>query len=399
MNPAPTLDPRSAADAALAAADSDHEELADLLMTLEDHRGAALLRARTTIGITARRWDEARAVWADAFADLEAHRLTCEAARERMPARGRLSRSAREELMTLLAAPDGTLTLAGDPVGRTELVARVRAAVRDVGTLLDDVVATLGVIEPLVAVCEADARAAETAFAAFDGSLSTDPSRGLRQRAAALRRVVDEDPLSTLVDGEPDRTPHEALRAEAARATRWLAELADVRRRAGRRLGDVERLLDDVADIRRRSTLVSAEVALKIVDQGDGGTPPGSDSSRDLGAAIERARRLVAASAWEELATVLPALEAEARRAGTAAREALVACRHPLRVRDELRGRLEAYRIKALDLGLAEDVALARLHRHAHDLLWHWPCDLREARRAGQAYAAGVNRRRKGRAV
>jgi hypothetical protein len=58
--------------------------------------------------------------------------------------------------------------------------------------------------------------------------------------------------------------------------------------------------------------------------------------------------------------------------------------------RDELRGRLEAYRAKAAARGRAEDERLAGLFTRAHDLLFTAPCDLRAATRAVHAYQSGL---------
>ncbi|WP_211768598.1 hypothetical protein [Kutzneria sp. CA-103260] len=61
--------------------------------------------------------------------------------------------------------------------------------------------------------------------------------------------------------------------------------------------------------------------------------------------------------------------------------------------RAELRGRLDAYRIKAARLGHSEDPALTNLHRQAQDLLWHAPCDLAAATRALNAYQRAISDR------
>ncbi len=58
--------------------------------------------------------------------------------------------------------------------------------------------------------------------------------------------------------------------------------------------------------------------------------------------------------------------------------------------RAELRGRLEAYRAKAVARGLAEDARLAGLFAQAHDLLYTAPCDLRAATRAVHAYQTSL---------
>ena len=61
--------------------------------------------------------------------------------------------------------------------------------------------------------------------------------------------------------------------------------------------------------------------------------------------------------------------------------------------RAELRGRLDAYRVKAARLGHSEDPELTACHRHAYDLLWHAPCDLAAATRALNAYQRAISDR------
>ncbi|RFU38686.1 hypothetical protein DZF91_26365, partial [Actinomadura logoneensis] len=64
--------------------------------------------------------------------------------------------------------------------------------------------------------------------------------------------------------------------------------------------------------------------------------------------------------------------------------------------REELRGRLGAYRVKAARLGLAEDADLLTIHERARELLWTSPCDLRAATVALSGYQQAVNSRTKG---
>lgn len=58
--------------------------------------------------------------------------------------------------------------------------------------------------------------------------------------------------------------------------------------------------------------------------------------------------------------------------------------------RDELRGRLEAYKTKEGAHGLPEDRRLAALYDEAHERLWRAPCDLPAARRATERYEAAL---------
>ncbi|HET8641563.1 MAG TPA: serine protease, partial [Pseudonocardiaceae bacterium] len=64
--------------------------------------------------------------------------------------------------------------------------------------------------------------------------------------------------------------------------------------------------------------------------------------------------------------------------------------------RNELRGRLDAYRAKAAGIGHSEDLELERLFGVAHELLWTAPCDLPAATRALARYQQAVSGRKHG---
>lgn len=65
-------------------------------------------------------------------------------------------------------------------------------------------------------------------------------------------------------------------------------------------------------------------------------------------------------------------------------------CAAPLAARQELRGRLDAYRAKARATGRAEDLTLEQLYRAAEDALYSAPCDLVAAERRLEAYQAEI---------
>ena len=59
--------------------------------------------------------------------------------------------------------------------------------------------------------------------------------------------------------------------------------------------------------------------------------------------------------------------------------------------RDELRGRLDAYRAKAQAVGRGEDLELDRLYVDARDVLYSAPCDLVEAGALVTAYQRSIS--------
>jgi hypothetical protein len=105
--------------------------------------------------------------------------------------------------------------------------------------------------------------------------------------------------------------------------------------------------------------------------------PPAAPS--DTGAADWAGSRAEARSYAERLDRVAAALE-----------QARGAFAGPLQEREDLRGLLGAYRTRAFERGLAENVDLAEQHRRAHDLLWSAPCDLVAARALVTDYQTAV---------
>jgi hypothetical protein len=98
------------------------------------------------------------------------------------------------------------------------------------------------------------------------------------------------------------------------------------------------------------------------------------------GAANDRPGALRTARALE---STIAALRSDASRLSSAAAE-------PIAMRQELRGRLDAYRAKAYSLGRGEDSHLDQLYRAAQDMLYTAPCDLAGAERRLAAYQAAV---------
>src|SRR5436190_243719 len=83
-------------------------------------------------------------------------------------------------------------------------------------------------------------------------------------------------------------------------------------------------------------------------------------------------------------------LRKQAAAAGQRCRDVQRAAAALLGRRDELRGLLDAYQIKAARLGAAEDSELTKLYDEAHELLWTAPCDLAAAGAAVTRYQQAI---------
>jgi chromosome segregation ATPase len=219
-------------------------------------------------------------------------------------------------------------------------------------------------------------------------------SAGLRlpNEVLALRRQLDDlrdrtsrDPLSLDVELIPPlAVAVERLRVDLTEATASLDSVDELFEELAVAL--------DAADAEIRPVKTAVEIATQKIEGAkvgshDVATLEGTASQLRVqldqarsGAADDRPGALRAARALE---SPIAGLRADAGRLLSAATE-------PIAKRQELRGRLDAYRAKAYSLGQAEDSYLESLYRAAQDVLYTAPCDLSGAERRLAAYQAAV---------
>lgn len=218
---------------------------------------------------------------------------------------------------------------------------------------------------------------------------SLDNVRALTRAAGGSTATIDEadrrlgrftaqladDPLGVR-ENDLSRVREMVARADAERTS-----AAELRDSLSRRLADAHRVADELAEAGRAAEAAENAVADRfgrndIVRVRDGDLRP------DL-AAIDA---LAAAGHWTLISPRLAEWTRRARERLAALREATARNTGLLATRNELRGRLDAYRAKALSRGLGEDADLTPLHDAARDALYTAPCDLVGARAAVNAY-------------
>jgi hypothetical protein len=224
-------------------------------------------------------------------------------------------------------------------------------------------------------------------------SLGKSDSLGpLNQRAAALCDAVLADPLtaaSSGVLGEPHRSEIADLTAEVATASKRLATQATLRDRYPARIAELETQIQAVRTEESKVADAYRTAAEKIASAG---LPPAPSSAGVLSARVIDLDKFRRAKRWHKLADEVAVLEASITRARQRAEELRAAADGLVARRDELRGRLEAYRAKAARHKLDENDQLATLHAYAHDLLYTAPCELPDATRAVFAYQTALAR-------
>jgi hypothetical protein len=202
---------------------------------------------------------------------------------------------------------------------------------------------------PMSTLDEADRRLGE-----FTAALAADPLGCDESDLAAARTLID--------------------RADAERTS-----AAELREALTQRLADARAQLAALAEAGRAAAAAREAAAGRFADLA--GTD-GPDLRPDL-AAIEA---LAAAGRWSLISPRLSDWTQVARTRLDALRASAAHNNGLLAARNELRGRLDAYRAKAVRRGLGEDGDLTSLADAARTALYTAPCDLDAARAAVNAY-------------
>ena len=250
---------------------------------------------------------------------------------------------------------------------------------------------------------EAVARAVAVAAEVND----PEPAARLAREVDALRAEIVNDPLSTAPHGVLDQRWRDKLAARHEDVTALVAKLrAQARIRDGypRRVAELAAAVDAVDAAEAGAGTAFARAIAKVADTG---LPEAPRTAATLRGQLAQLDMVYAAAAgtrggWALLVADAERLEQAASRAAEGAAELTAAAEGLVGRRDELRGRLESYRVKAAGHRLDEHDELATLHADARTLLYTAPCDLPTAARAVFAYQsrlaalleAGEGRRR-----
>jgi hypothetical protein len=178
-----------------------------------------------------------------------------------------------------------------------------------------------------------------------------------------------------------------AVRALLDRADAERTSAGELRETLTQRLADAHALADQLAAAARAAAVAEQDVAGRFAGSAIA-VVPGPDLRPDL-AALDA---LAAAGHWALISPKLADWSRRARERIAALRDAAARNTEMLATRNELRGRLDAYRAKAGQRGLAEDPVLAPLAERARAALYTAPCELAAARAAVNAYQDAVAR-------
>lgn len=408
---------REEVDRALTRLGAEWEAIESSLLSLQDHAGRRLLEGAELAGTTKHRWASAEHTISLLWSQFETYGKALGHARK---IRSRRRWPHREELiqLTSLLRGDG-LTVGANASARGRLAEQV-----SLDTLVERMNAGYARVLDVVAAADAvwsalpariDLLAAELrrvhSLARSVGVLPGEHPAGdeLEQITAelvALRREVVTDPLEFWTPASGSNAPGTG-QPDSRRYDRAARALEDVRREIDAVLAvrqDADARLSEVRDVLSRAdrTLAEArtarvEVLTKIAAFE---VPVVSGPVTALQEDVARAAHYRRHAQWHRLSPLLDDLERRAEGELHRARAALSDVTAPLAVRAELRGRLDAYRAKLTQLGLAEEPLLTEPYDVARRMLWSAPCDLRAAeaavlrfqRAAAEALAANPGR-------
>jgi len=418
---------RQDVDRELASVRAEHERIAAALYAMDTHPAHALLAGAQTTGATARAWSDAKDLMSGLWVAYNAYVIGVEMAADARSRRTRPGTDELAELTHLLTAPviptdpgaasSGRITL-GEAASRlaqgceavTEVFDKVVSAHAAVAAGQSQIAADLAELERLVVVLgdppELKALAGPWAINADPecaAALRDDANQlfALRERLAAASAAAAADPIGVLDAADPvgarnaghaagPSTDLRRLAAAAAAARARLAAAVRVKTGLADRIATIDGAVREVAAAEDGVRRSYAAVVERIADPG---LPPAPDAAVALAAQLAEVRRSVpppheplGAAVMERLDAALAAVERGVDAAGRRAADLRVAADGLLDRRAELRGRLDAYRVKGIRLGFAEHPDLTASHRLAHDLLHTRPCDLPAATRAVHGY-------------
>jgi hypothetical protein len=388
---------RDEAERVLAGLGAAYDRIAAAMFAVDGHPGLVLLRDDKLAGATQAR---ARAVrpevdllWAHFTLLGNLVTRAREICAQRRPGDGEWA-----DLERLLGEPVVALDAAGLPLDGTGTAA-TRMRLGELAEQLErrcaGVTAHLSEVDTAWTIVAGRlARASE----AVDALVALAANLGQPEAVDGVKRALTEialldaaDPLSAApggrISGAAGRR-FEALDAAVAAARTRLTDLDQLREGYPRRAADLRALVAEVA-LAEQAVVRAHRRAEEKIDQPNLDPPPAA--APVLRGRLAELDRLHHAGQWGRLATDLSTVEMSARRARDRAVELRGLADGLVDRRDELRGRLSAYREKAARNGLAEDAELGTRYERAYALLYTSPCDLRASTQAVHAYQQGLS--------
>jgi hypothetical protein len=379
------------------------ERIVQNLLELDDDVTRQVLDASSSLaGRTAESWHEAQQRLSSLWQGQLALAAVLEQVVDERGSKSSLPRAALGRLTSLLDGPSVSLPRPDAPRALTEgtsptetltvdeVIARMSSDYDSVMALVSEVAAVWTVIVPRLG-------ALETTIAELEASADAASTRRPNDLASARRAIGDAEELA--------RSDPLAVSDEVLSTVATMVERASISLRASLAVhhelqGDLAAARASVDECTRaldRARTAGAEVAAKIVLPAEEQSALGrlGTTLDELEGELAEASRL-AGTRPADATRVLRTLVARATGLRDQIDELGASAGAAMATRDELRGRLDAYRAKAQALGRGEDLELDRLFVGARDVLYSAPCDLAEAEALVTAYQRSIAAQPKG---
>jgi chromosome segregation ATPase len=389
-----TVMTREQAAAAAAAATTERDGIQANLLLLDGSFGKRMLAGAALTGESKQRWEAAAADLAALWETFTTYAAVVDQAARLLGGPRRSSDRELAQITTLLTGASVEVTRSV-PLARRDLTETGRsrltltAAVQEMRRAfarVSDVVAAAESVWNETADGLSEIGAELDAAKKQLGDTGDEAATALAaagDELGRLRDLLNADPLALWQGGSVDTARLGRLRKQAAAAAARAAEIARVRADAQRRIAAAAAAVSAASAAFAEAVAARDRAAARIAADE---LPPPPAEAVGLDVRLAALDKLKAAGRWGRLAEELDTIEAEAAAAGQRCRDTQQAAGALLDRRNELRGLLDAYQIKAARLGAAEDSELSRLYDQAHELLWTAPCDLAAAAAAVTRY-------------
>ncbi|MDS1271641.1 hypothetical protein RIF23_15200 [Lipingzhangella sp. LS1_29] len=397
---------RDEVDRTLARVQEERERISLNLVELENNVGHQFLQGAELSGVTQQRWATAQDHISQLWRMYYAYEGVINDAEQLRAARSRPSAADLEELTRLLSGPsivlpreqnlaEGSLLDSGtDTFTLAEAVSAMTAAYDAAAAMVAAADAAWKILLPRLH--ELTQAKAELDAAIIPLEIRHPEHERIGDEVAAVEELVRGDPLALATTSSGEAVDTSRLDRALADITALRDELAHVehlRDNHEHRIAELRAAIDEVATATSRTQELRAHVQARVYDPPPQDVP---DPAPHLRAGLAEVEELRSAGSWQRLARRISELESAARTERARLTQLDESIRGLLERRAELRGRLDAYRMKASRLGQAEDPELTHMYRQARNLLWTAPSDLRTAtvilaryQRAIQGYENG----------
>jgi hypothetical protein len=368
------------------------------LRRLEAHPAYRRLHDTRSTGSTLQAWDRASALADELTAQLRVYLDVLDRADAAFPARGRVTRHDLVRITVMLNGPadqtDGQPAEGAGSRGVVALMAAMNATYDEVYATVDDIEECASIVWRRLDGLAETLRGlkARAASLTFRDDASIDVLDGLERELAEITPAAHADPKGCVMatgDGSGATTP-DRLRRLTAGVENAQAYLSTINRQQAElqaALINLRAELTQVEALEQQYRSAEATVQTRITGVATDDYP---DAAPDLRAALARLERRRSDEVWGQTSAAARELEQGLAAARDRAITRRDAARMLLEQRDELRGRLSAYRAMAIRLHHTEDLDLADEYERTYRILWSGPCDLAAATAAVASYQRAV---------